>query len=93
MTPVQSRLLAFLRQRALSGDVTPSFAEMASHLGVKSKSNICRVLDALEAEGKITRRRGRERAITVLGLSEFELGRIEGYRQGYAAAKAERVAA
>ena len=46
----------------------PSFEEMADALNVASKSNIHRLLDALEERGFIRRLRHRSRAIEVLRM-------------------------
>jgi SOS-response transcriptional repressor LexA len=86
MTPRQAQLLAFLRQRELAGGVSPTFDEMAAHLGLRAKSGISRIVVALEGLGAITRKPNGERAIHVVGLSEYD----RGYHDGYAAAQRDR---
>jgi DNA-binding MarR family transcriptional regulator len=56
MTPAQSKLLAFIAsyQDANNG-VSPSYDDMADAIG-SVKSNVYRILDCLEAEGRIERR-------------------------------------
>lgn len=84
MTPHQAKLLALLRDRALAGDPTPSFDEMAAHLGCPSKSKIGEALDVLVRRGAITREHNRKRAITVVVVDDF----ARGYRAGVEAERA-----
>lgn len=88
MTPRQSELLAYLRERALAGDVSPSFEEMRAHLGVASKSRVHDLILALEQRGHITRDYNRNRSITVVGIDEY----ARGYRDGLAAAANSKAA-
>lgn len=54
LTPKQARCLAAIR--ALSGDgITPSFEEVRSALGLKSKSSVKKLVDGLEERGAVTR--------------------------------------
>ncbi|MGL4271596.1 MAG: LexA family protein [Pseudomonas paracarnis] len=46
--------------------ISPSYQEMGDALGINSKSNISRKIDALEAAGMLRRLRGRSRAIEIL---------------------------
>lgn len=62
LTARQAQLLAYLRSRS----DTPSFEEMAVALGLKSKSNIHRLIEALMERGFIARIPNRARAIQVL---------------------------
>lgn len=68
MTPIQQTLLHFITdfQKANAG-LSPNYVQMLQHIGLKSKSNIARYLDLLEAQGHITRTRGAVRSITVTG--------------------------
>lgn len=49
-----------------TGDVSPSFAEIADAVSLKSKATVSRVLDRLQASGKIRRLPGRHHALQVL---------------------------
>ena len=80
-TPRQADLLAFLRYRALLGEVCPSFEEMRCGIGAGSKAQVWRLLELLEAEGKIVRRHKSNRSIDIVGFTEYE----KGYRDGVAA--------
>lgn len=55
MTPRQAETLKFLEDEAAAGRPTPSFSEIANHLGLRSKSGVVRLLDALEKRGRVTR--------------------------------------
>lgn len=88
MTPRQSQLLAFLRERALAGDVMPSFEEMSAHMNL-SRSGVHRIVVSLERRGHIVRGyRNSSRSITTTGITEYQ----RGYRDGLAAAAQERAA-
>lgn len=65
MTQKQSDLLAFIRARLQAGDVAPSFEEMRKHLGLKSKSGVHRLVNALAERGQIVRLNHRARAIAL----------------------------
>lgn len=67
MTPKQCLLLLFIRDYQIANDgVTPSFAEMRGHLGLKSNSQIHARLRCLQRDGYIERGHNRVRDITVL---------------------------
>lgn len=66
MTARQAALLRFLETRQTTSDEAPSFDEMRSALGLRSKSGIHRLLTALEAQGRIVRSRYRARCINVV---------------------------
>ncbi len=56
MTPQMSKTLAFLKSYSADhGGVMPSYGEIAAHIGVRSKSNISRIIDSL-VERKFVRR-------------------------------------
>ena len=72
MTPVgltarQRDLLTFIQGRLKASHIPPSFAEMAAHLGLKSKSGVLRLVDALVERGHLVRMRQRARAIALPG--------------------------
>lgn len=62
MTPRQEQLLDFIEAEQLAGR-SPSVEEMQRHLDVASRSNVARLLDALEEGGFIKRRRQRARSV------------------------------
>ena len=68
LTPRQSDCWVFLAKYTEEHGYAPSFEEMANALNVVSKSNIHRLLEALEERGHIRRLRRRSRAIEILRL-------------------------
>ena len=61
----QRDLLTFIQGRLETSPVSPSFDEMAAHLGLKSKSGVLRLVDALVERGHLVRIRQRARAIAL----------------------------
>lgn len=56
MTPHQAKTLEFLKTySAQRNGVMPSFDEIAAHLGIRSKSGVSRIMDALVDRGMIRR--------------------------------------
>jgi len=72
LTPRQNDCWVFLAKYTEEHGYAPSFEEMADALNVASKSNIHRLLDALEERGFIRRLRHRSRAIEVLRMPPRE---------------------
>lgn len=70
LTRKQYELLLFINDRLAEGGVSPSFDEMKEALGLKSKSGIHRLINALEERGFIRRLPHRARALEVLRLPE-----------------------
>lgn len=70
LTAKQQQLLLFINDRLSSGGVSPSFDEMKDALGLKSKSGVHRLINALEERGFIRRMANRARALEVLKLPE-----------------------
>ena len=66
MTPQQRKCYDFLWSRR--GGATPTYVEIAEHLGIKSKSGVVRIVDALEQQGVVKRNRGDQRTLTALPL-------------------------
>lgn len=66
LTRKQSELLAYITDRLLIDNVSPSFGEMAKAVGLKSKSGVHRLINALEERGFIRRLHYRARALEVL---------------------------
>lgn len=63
LTSRQHSLLLFIRDEVATKGVSPSFEEMKEHLGLRSKSGIHRLVNALEERGFIERLPNRARAI------------------------------
>lgn len=70
LTAKQSQLLEFIHGRLQESGVSPSFDEMKDALGLKSKSGVHRLINALEERGFIKRLANRARALEVLKLPE-----------------------
>jgi len=66
LTPKQRKLLSFIERHIQDNEgVSPSFQEMAEAVGVQSKSNIHRLVCALEERGFIRRLAKRNRSIEI----------------------------
>ena len=89
MTHAQKAALDFVTRHFAEHGFSPSYDEIAAHLGVKSKSHAHRIVSALIAQGWLCRNTDRARALYPPELSEFERGRTVGYRQGFSAALRE----
>lgn len=68
LTALQFRCLTFIDDTIAETGVAPSFEDMMARLGMKSKSEVHRLVTALEERGYIRRIAGRARAIQVLRL-------------------------
>jgi len=68
LTPRQNECWLFLAKYTADHGYAPSFDEMAAALNLSSKSNIHRLLNALEERGFIHRLRHRSRAIEVVRM-------------------------
>lgn len=68
LTKKQHELLIFINQRLAQDGVPPSFDEMKSALGLRSKSGVHRLVTGLEERGFIRRMPHRARALEVLRL-------------------------
>ncbi len=66
LTPKQRELLVFLDEELRTRGVAPSFDEMKTALGLRSKSGIHRLISALEERGFIRRLPHRARALEIL---------------------------
>jgi repressor LexA len=85
LTANQARLLAFLKEAQAASPVGPSWGEMAAFMGLKSKSGVTRLIDALERRGAVRRRcHGAVRSIEIIGAPDY----ARGYRDGLAAGRA-----
>jgi repressor LexA len=70
LTKKQRELLLFIHDRMSAGDIAPSFEEMKDALGLKSKSGIHRLINALVERGYLERMPHRARALEVRKLPE-----------------------
>jgi len=70
LTRKQHQLLLFIHQHLGEHGVSPSFDEMKSALGLRSKSGIHRLITALDERGFIRRLPHRARAVEILRLPE-----------------------
>lgn len=70
LTAKQHQLLQFIHRRLQETGVSPSFDEMKDALGLKSKSGVHRLINALEERGFIKRMANRARALEILKLPE-----------------------
>lgn len=68
LTPKQLELLTLLNEKLDANGFGPSYEELAKTLGLKSKSNINRMVVALENRGFVRRLPGQSRAIQVLKM-------------------------
>lgn len=66
MTRQQARLYGFICRTITREGCSPSFDEMRDHMGFQSKSNVHRLVAALEEQGLIRRFRHRARGIEVI---------------------------
>lgn len=66
LTRQQARLLRLLRIAQAAGPVMPSLDEIGRVLGLRSKSQVSRLITALVAAGMVRRLKGRARAIEVV---------------------------
>lgn len=71
MTPRMKELLVFIEAYiALNNGIAPSYDEIRSALGLKSKHGVHRLLNSLEERGHISRLRHRARAIKLLARKD-----------------------
>lgn len=68
LTRKQRDLLLFIRRRIEDDGISPSYEEMKAALGLKSKSGIHRLIDALEERGFLRRLPHRARAVEILRM-------------------------
>jgi SOS-response transcriptional repressor LexA len=66
LTQVQLNTVAFMQQHHEANGVMPSFAEIADHLGIKSKSRVFEIMKGLEERGAIRRLHGKARAVEIV---------------------------
>lgn len=99
MTPRQRDVLGYLRSYIAEHDCCPSYQEIGDGVGMKSKSEVHRVIIALAERGHIVRLRDRARAIEIVDQESPALaaarkaGFDDGFSQGYRAGLRDRRAA
>lgn len=77
LTRMQFRALEFIDLYVRENGISPSFDEIAEHLGLSSRSQVHRLVTKLEERGKIRRRPNSARSIEITGNdAEFHLRRI-----------------
>ncbi len=81
LTRKQKELLLYIRDTLAQEGVTPSFDEMKTALGLRSKSGIHRLITGLEERGFIKRLPHRARAIEILRLPEDTDRKIDKVKQ------------
>lgn len=69
LTAMQGKCLNFIKSRIEELGVPPSFDDMATELGLRSKSGVHRIVAGLEARGHIRRLPNMARAIEVVPAS------------------------
>lgn len=70
LTQRQTECLNFIRNTVAAGKKAPSFDEIKDAMGLRSKSDIHRLISGLEDRGYIRRLPGRSRAIAVVDPTE-----------------------
>lgn len=72
LTAKQQQLLLFIQKRLSDNGVSPSFDEMKDALGLKSKSGVHRLINALEERGFLRRMPNRARALEILKVPDSQ---------------------
>lgn len=70
LTKKQRDLLVYIHEKLAEGDLAPSFDEMKDALGLKSKSGVHRLIEALVERGFLERLPNRARALHVKKLPD-----------------------
>lgn len=66
MTPRQAETLAFVKEYTARNGHSPNYDEIAAHLGIRSKSGVVRLVDALVAQRRLAKLPHRGRALVVV---------------------------
>lgn len=90
LTKKQRDLLILIHERMQQGDIAPSFDEMKTLLGLKSKSGIHRLIEGLVERGYLARLPHRARALEVLRLPDGYGEKTPGSGLGHAASSTAR---
>lgn len=93
MTLLERRLYDLIQVYWAEHGFSPSYEILAEGLGVRSKSNVHRLVHAMIAKGTLEKRKGRARSLRCipLGTQEYQRGYKDGYAEA-AAKQAERAA-
>jgi SOS-response transcriptional repressor LexA len=71
LTKVQLRVLEFIRGYIQAHRFSPSYAEIAEGMGMKSKVSVARVIDVLKKKSALTKIPRRSRSIELIGPDSF----------------------
>ncbi|WP_374467416.1 hypothetical protein [Ferrovibrio sp.] len=66
LSPGQKRVLDFIVEYHGQRVFVPSYQEIVDKLGLRSKGNVCRYIEALVERGHLRRIPGRSRSLTVI---------------------------
>ena len=66
LTPIQADALQYVRARISHDNVAPSYDEIRDHRGLKSKSGVWRLMNALIERGHIRQIYGRKRSLSLV---------------------------
>jgi repressor LexA len=69
MTPRQSQALSFIREFWAEKGYSPSYDEIRESLGLKSKSGVWFLLNALQDQGYVARTFNKVRSVTPIEIS------------------------
>jgi len=83
LTKKQLELLNFIHDRVRETGIAPSFDEMKDALGLRSKSGVHRLINALDERGFIRRMPHRARALEVTRLPEAMSPLVAGQGRGH----------
>lgn len=72
LTPAQKRVLDYIRYYIERNGYSPSFDDIKDAIGLRSKSGVHRLVNALRERGHITFLRNRARSITLGGFDHRE---------------------
>lgn len=70
MTPREHKALMFIQTYNLDHGYSPSYVEIAEHMGVKSKSSITRVVRSLIDQGRLQQRHRKARGVDPVALTD-----------------------
>ena len=82
MTRSQHRLLAFVREFVARHGFSPSYDEMATHMGLNSKSGVSRLLNALADSGHVRWARQRKRSVEPVGIDPYSYDAMRSLSPG-----------
>lgn len=91
LTKREQQCLDFIRSHLAETGIIPSYGEMATGLGTKSRSQVSQLLVALEERGAIRRMKGKARAIELIEPDKMQAvllnNEIHGLLRAYAQAE------